>query len=86
MTHTCTLASLFHSLFSEWQGSILASLLKQDARQTCATKQAYSRLRNTQRVEQASKCAGVRHMRGPALHFLPQIWGNWSVRKALWGF
>ena len=28
-------------------GSILASLLKQDARQTCATKQAYSRLRNT---------------------------------------
>jgi len=29
-------------------GSILDSLLKQDARQTCATKQAYSRLRNTQ--------------------------------------
>ena len=31
------------------------------------------------RVEQASKCAGVRHMRGPALHFPTQIWGNWSV-------
>ena len=34
------------------------------------------------RMEQASKCAGVRHMRGPALHFPPPI----SVRKALWGF
>ena len=28
-------------------GSILASLLKQDARKTCASKQAYSTLRNT---------------------------------------
>ena len=28
-------------------GSILASLLKQDAQKTCATKQAYSRLINT---------------------------------------
>ena len=37
-------------------------------------------------VEHASKCAGVRHMRGPALHLPPQIWGNCSVRKALWGF
>ena len=38
------------------------------------------------REEHASKCAGVRHMRGPALHLPPQIFGNWSVSKALWGF
>ena len=47
MTHTCTLASVFHTLFFRMPGSILDSLLKQDAGQTCATKQAYSRLRNT---------------------------------------
>ena len=36
--------------------------------------------------EEWNRLASVRHMRGPALHLPPQIWGNWSVRKALWGF
>ena len=36
--------------------------------------------------EEWNTLASVRHMRGPALHLPPQIWGNWSVRKALWGF
>ena len=42
--HTCSPVPLF---VFRMPGSILDSLLKQDARQTCATKQAYSRLRNT---------------------------------------
>ena len=49
-------------------------------------RQEYFLAFGKRRVEQASKCAGVRHMRSPALHLSPQIWGNWSVHKALWGF
>ena len=36
--------------------------------------------------EEWNRLASVRHMRGPALHFPPQILGNWSMCKALWGF